>query len=260
MENNDVFAAKKDDNKTITDRVMHQLLQHVILSGQKPGSLLPSERELCRSLSISRLPLREALAQMKILGIIKSVRGSGNRLCDINTRNLFKQLSPILCYQKEVAIEDILQTIKMLETTLAQGAAFSRKKADVGNLRECVKRLKRKPDDKNEIFSVEMEFLSCMGLSMENPLISMIMELVQAIFFEMKHLLPDIREYSDISIDFHENLLHAIERKDVQKAGMLVENYIDKLYVRIVSGACAKTNQSGKKKNETDEIHDMVHL
>ncbi len=53
-------------------------IKEIITSGKlKPGQQLPSERDLQKQLGVSRLPLREALARLQALGLIRIHHGKG---------------------------------------------------------------------------------------------------------------------------------------------------------------------------------------
>jgi GntR family transcriptional regulator len=57
---------------------IHHLLRHRILTGQyAPGSKIPSESELCRDLSVSRVTVREALSALVRADMLVKVHGKG---------------------------------------------------------------------------------------------------------------------------------------------------------------------------------------
>jgi len=65
------------ESVSVVDAIERRI-KDMISSGQiKPGDQLPSERELQNTLGVSRLPLREALARLQALGLIRIRHGKG---------------------------------------------------------------------------------------------------------------------------------------------------------------------------------------
>ena len=73
----------------IQDRIQHGEFS--------PGDMLPSERELQEDLGVSRLAIREGLARLSALGIIRVDHGKGAFIStEANTTALFDTLRPLL--------------------------------------------------------------------------------------------------------------------------------------------------------------------
>lgn len=62
--------------------VYNQLYQQIQKGIYPPGSQLPSEPELARSLQVSRMTLRRALALLQEDHVVKNIRGKGNFICE----------------------------------------------------------------------------------------------------------------------------------------------------------------------------------
>jgi GntR family transcriptional regulator, transcriptional repressor for pyruvate dehydrogenase complex len=62
---------------SIVDAIESRVKEMIVTGVLKPGEQLPSERELQESLGVSRLPLREALARLQALGLIRIRHGKG---------------------------------------------------------------------------------------------------------------------------------------------------------------------------------------
>ncbi len=62
---------------SIVDAIERRLKEMIASGALAPGEQLPSERELQAKLRVSRLPLREALARLQALGLIRIRHGKG---------------------------------------------------------------------------------------------------------------------------------------------------------------------------------------
>ena len=58
--------------KSLRSRVFHQLEQNII-SGKYPPGMALNEKQLCQELGVSRTPLREALSQLELEGLVESL-------------------------------------------------------------------------------------------------------------------------------------------------------------------------------------------
>ena len=67
---------------SIVDAIENHLKQMIVDGNLEPGQRLPSERELQDTLGVSRLPLREALARLEALGLIRIRHGKGTYVVD----------------------------------------------------------------------------------------------------------------------------------------------------------------------------------
>ncbi len=59
-------------------QIIEQFVEMIRTSKLEPGTCLPSETSLAKSLGTSRATVREALSGLKVLGLLKSVPGKGN--------------------------------------------------------------------------------------------------------------------------------------------------------------------------------------
>lgn len=62
----------------IYEIVIEQIKEIVKRGELKSGDKLPSERDLCEKLEVSRASVREALKSLQMLGLIESKHGEGN--------------------------------------------------------------------------------------------------------------------------------------------------------------------------------------
>lgn len=60
--------------------VAQAILADVDSGTYEPGSLLPSDRDIARAMSVSRPTVREALVALEVAGVVTSTRGSGVRV------------------------------------------------------------------------------------------------------------------------------------------------------------------------------------
>ena len=65
---------------------IYNQIRDAILNGTfKVGDKLPSEKELCETFGVSRVPVREALCALELNGLVSSIQGLGVYVKEVNT-------------------------------------------------------------------------------------------------------------------------------------------------------------------------------
>ena len=117
-------------------------LKDMIYQGQLPGGKRLVERDLSNLLSISRIPLREALVRLQSEGLVRSVRNSGSYVVDFAPKDLAEIYSLRLILEPFAArlVAERLnkrQVLHDLREICIRMTEFSVQKQDWEKLDEC---------------------------------------------------------------------------------------------------------------------------
>lgn len=134
-------------NKKVYEHVIEQIQEMIMNGTLKKGDKLPSERELCEQLGVSRTSIREALRGMEIIGLIESRQGEGNFISDTVENNFFEPLSVMFMLNKDKP-EDILELRMIIEVGAAYSAAKRVSKDQGEELLEILSRLEMAENEK----------------------------------------------------------------------------------------------------------------
>ncbi len=124
---------------SLADRVAKILLDEVTGGGYRVGEILPPEQTIAQRLGVSRTILREAIARLKVEGILQSRQGRGLAVI-ANTR-------PLVLRMQEVANDDaerilaIVELRRGVEIEAAALAAERRGAGDLQSMREALDRM-----------------------------------------------------------------------------------------------------------------------
>ena len=83
--------AKQRDEKLYI-RVFRELRDHILRNNLKPGDLIPTEKELCEKLGVSRNVLRESIKAMELMGIVYSRPGRGTAVCPFSLDFIYQNV------------------------------------------------------------------------------------------------------------------------------------------------------------------------
>lgn len=138
---NDDFIFIPVKPKRISEEIVKQL-KSLIFSGKlRPGEKLPPERELAKSLNVSRVSLREALNALQGMGLIEIQQGNRTFVRPITTRSIY---DPLVSFCKE-SPQNFLQVFEI------------RKILDIGSVSLAAERAEPKHIAKLEIIVNQME-------------------------------------------------------------------------------------------------------
>lgn len=118
---------------SVADEVANRLLEDINAGTYPPGGRLPTEPDLARGLGVGRTSVREALAKLRMLGIVEVRRGLGSFVSEnaaSDPRLDFIQWTAAHAYE----IVDIFEVRISLETTGASLAATRATEQDIKSL------------------------------------------------------------------------------------------------------------------------------
>ncbi len=117
------------------EAVAKHLMQRIRAGEFGPGDAFPSERDLQEQLGVGRLSVREGLARLSALGIIRVDHGKGARVRGgVDVEALGQVLVPLFPHRRAKAFQDLLQARRLLDSELAAQAALNRSWEDIRKL------------------------------------------------------------------------------------------------------------------------------
>ncbi|MGL5329931.1 MAG: FadR/GntR family transcriptional regulator [Peptostreptococcaceae bacterium] len=144
-------------SKKVYEQVIEQI-QGKIFSGEfKNGDKLPSERELCELMGVSRTSIREAIRVLETMGIIESKQGEGNFICSNINKSLIEPLS-LMFKLNNGTWEDVIELRQALELEAVKCASKRITKQEAMDLGKIIVKMEDevKGLNRNEVF-VELD-------------------------------------------------------------------------------------------------------
>ena len=122
--------------KRLSESAIAQIKDFIIQNSLEPGSKLPSERELCKSLGISRASIREAIRILEIMGLVEVLPGKGIYVKDL-TGDLFVPL-PTWVSDYRDTIHKHFEARLILEPEIAALAARRATETDIDRIKQNI--------------------------------------------------------------------------------------------------------------------------
>ena len=226
--NEEVFLPVKP--KKISEEIVKQL-RGLIFSGKlQPGEKLPPERELAKSLNVSRPPLREALNTLQGMGIIEIQQGNRSFVRPITTRSIY---DPLVSYSKESS-QNILQVFEVRKYLDIGAVSLAAERATpqqimkleklVGQLEGDLKkgRLGAKPD-----LDFHMEIVRITGNHVYHHLVSTVYDLLQEEYRIAWGGIFNNPESKTVLLEQHKKIVSAIKMNNPQEGRRSAREHLD---------------------------------
>jgi GntR family transcriptional repressor for pyruvate dehydrogenase complex len=149
----------------------NRILREIKAGTWKPGSRLPSERELSEILAISRTSVRQALTTLEALGIVHSKRGAGS-FVDIGADKLAgAEVADSLLQEGDP--QSLLEARNIIEPETARLAAANRQRDDIERLKEILCRMaaEESADSMSRYLDADYYFHMVLAYATHNPVI-----------------------------------------------------------------------------------------
>jgi GntR family transcriptional repressor for pyruvate dehydrogenase complex len=126
--------------KRISEEIVEQIKSLIFEGTLKPGESLPPERELAKSLNVSRVSLREALNTLQGMGLLEIQQGNRSCVRPITTRSI---RDPLVSFTKNspANILKVFEIRKYLEIGSVAMAAERATNLEIEQLEEIVKEM-----------------------------------------------------------------------------------------------------------------------
>lgn len=211
-----------------TEGVRDEILARIRSGKWAPGTALPSERELMDEFRVSRIPLREAIAGLRALGVLHTRPGSGTRVRRVDADTVARLLPLIVTLEGQRTFSQVFELRLAVESQTAALAARHHTDADADDLRGFVARLKDDLDAHlEEAVETDLDFHVAIARATQNPLFEVLMRTLAEL---VKHV--QVQSCKDDPVrrrrafDAHVAIVDAILARDSDRARAEMEAHL----------------------------------
>ena len=202
------------------------VLAEKIISGEFPEeSLMPSERQLCESLEVSRTVVRESIKALESRGLVRIERGRGTIVQEPQYGPLADALK-MLIRRRGHLIDDLLEIRKILEVHMVTRAAERRTEANLKNMERFLEIMKTSPNEPQGYVNADLEFHMEIARSTQNPVLLVLLEPVSDLSLESRltsYLGPKMVH---LRARQHEEILKCIRHRDAEGARAAMSQHL----------------------------------
>jgi GntR family transcriptional repressor for pyruvate dehydrogenase complex len=155
---------------TLSGQVAKRLAARITSGQWQPGERLPSEAELCKALDVGRSSLREALASLAFIGLIRVRAGGGSYVAEQPSAHFISRPhSGVLTDEKSLA--DFVEARVFLETEFAGLCAERITPEEFAELELLVERMKTSVHNVEEFAKLDLSFHLSMAAAAKNAVL-----------------------------------------------------------------------------------------
>lgn len=229
---------KKSTSGT-TDSIRETLLGRIRSGQWPPGSALPSERELMQEFKVSRIPLREAIAGLRALGVLHTRPGSGTRVCRVDAKTVAQLLPLIVTLEGERTFAQVFELRLAIESETAALAARHHTDMDARSLRQLLSQFKADLESElEEAAGTDLDFHVAIARATQNPLFEVLMRTLAVL---IQHVQVQSCKNDPLrrrrAVDAHEAIVEAILARDADRARAEMEAHLRTSASRRLQGA-----------------------
>ena len=219
--------------ENLPDEIAQQLRARILHESLAPGQRLPTEQELGAQFGVSRNVVREAIARLKLTGLVETRHGVGTFVC-----------SDLAMRPFEVSHDDLLDLAQIIhvhqlrveiESGAAALAATHRTKAQLDTLRLALKRVDQVSDDWQAAAHEAVDFHLAVAHAANNPYFVRIMGHLSHVIHNAVRTFR-FRNTGTSRIDEidaeHHLIVDAIAAHDAATARQLMRTHLDNAMAR----------------------------
>jgi GntR family transcriptional repressor for pyruvate dehydrogenase complex len=229
----------KKNSPGTTEEIRSTILKRIRTGHWPAGSALPSERELMDEFKVSRIPLREAIAGLRALGVLQTRPGSGTRVRRVDAQSVAQLLPLLVTLEGERTFAQVFELRLAVESQTAALAARLHTDEDAAALRRLLSRFKAElRAEVEEAVETDLEFHVAIARATRNPLFEVLMRTLAEL---VKHV--QVRSCKDDPVrrrraaDAHEAITEAILARDADRARAEMEAHLRYSATRELSAA-----------------------
>ena len=226
-------AAKRDPiaRPKLAELVQNRLLAVIQAENLRPGDRLPSERELMQSYAVGRPSIREAMQNLKRMGLIEINHGERPRIAAPSFERMVAGMSETMRHvlvNSPATLDHLKEARATFEMTMAKIAARKRTPADVADLYAILAEQERARLDSNAFLQADGRFHHRIAIITGNPIFA---NLSQALFAWLAQFHFDLVRkpgLEQLTLSEHRQILEAIERGEEEEAARLTADHLNR--------------------------------
>jgi len=214
--------------ENLADEIAQQLRDRILKETLGPGQRLPTEQALGAQFGVSRNVVREAIARLKLTGLVETRHGVGTFVKrDLNNRPFEPEKDDLLEFKQLI---DVYRLRVEIESGAAALAATHRTTAQLEALKEALKQDDHAPDDWEAGANSAVDFHLAVAQSSNNPYFVRIMGHVSSVIRDAVRTLR-FRSSGTSRVEAvreeHQRIVDAIEKQDANAARQAMRDHLE---------------------------------
>jgi DNA-binding FadR family transcriptional regulator len=228
---------RRTNQPKLAESVRESLLAEITAGRFRPGDRLPTEIELQERYRVSRTPIREAMQSLHLMGIvdISPRRGATVRAIPVQSVVDMAMLSGAMTGPDRV--KDVFQFRDAMESAIAELSAVNADDAQLGRIRTILEENRSAVErgDRDAAREVDVRFHAAIAEASGNVVFTAVSAALGGLLVELRRTTGGIPGASEASLQEHQEIFRALERRDAGAARRATERHIRNTQARFES-------------------------
>lgn len=211
---------------SLYEAVSEQLLKAIRGAGLRPGSKIPSERELGVQFGVSRTVIREAIRHLAAKGVLQVQSGSGVQVADIGHEGISESLDLYLRQRGPLDPDRIHEVRESLEVRTAELAATRATDEQLRRIGEVCESMATHADDPDGASAADVAFHRAIAEAADNALFLVLIDSLGEVLMEIRRATLGERRRRDLALVAHRKVAEALASRDATRAGDAMREHL----------------------------------
>ena len=222
--------------RRVADDVRVRLEQAIRGGRLQPGEVLPSERELMAAMGVGRPAVRDALAALARVGLVKVSAGGRTRVATPTPKHILDELGGLAQHLLRLpdGARQFEQARSVLEVGLVRWVALHATPAQVDGLRTALLRNGDAIGDQASFVQTDVAFHRVLAEAAANPVLLALHDASVEWLIMQRPPLLDPGSSNRMSHAGHQSVFDAVAARDPDGAAAAMQQHLDEAYNRYV--------------------------
>jgi GntR family transcriptional repressor for pyruvate dehydrogenase complex len=221
--------------QSVVDAVADRLRGEILSGRLRPGTRLPSERELSLALGVNRLTLRASLARLEALGLITTRHGAGTVVASWRERAGLEMLGTLTKGLKladpawHELVRSSLELRRILASEAVALAAERHTEEDIDAIATCAQVLREHVEDPLAFARADLAFMRAVCKAARNVGLELFLNTFARWPDEHPQLVTTLYDDTAASVTLYDPVIEIIKSRDGEAARVLARKALEAL-------------------------------
>ena len=221
---------EKMERTRLCDRVADELRRQVASGAFAPGARMPATKDLAEQLGVTRLTVREALAQLETAGLVESRHGSGTYVVDLRGRATLQQLATFIGAGRALGVSE-LQDLLAFRSVIVSGfldeIVAGASEAQLAQLDAVVAEERAALGHPTTLAALDFHFNELLALASGNLFYQLLLRSLREAHLHLGEVVFAHAGDGKVVVDTHDAIVRALSRRDPVALRRRLQRYLD---------------------------------
>jgi GntR family transcriptional repressor for pyruvate dehydrogenase complex len=219
------YAFSNIKRSSTVERIVENLINLIKGRSLQVGDKLPSERQLCEMIGISRPILREALKALQVMNIIDIRQGAGAYVKGLEPEDVIEHLDIVFHLDSSLHL-DLYEARRVLEAGIAGMAAANISDSEIEAIEENIRQAALHIEDEQAFLERDLELHEMIMKAAGNRVIPIFMQSINKLSRLMRTKTNAMVQIRRNTIEDHKLILEALRNHKRHDCAIAMEQHI----------------------------------